>query len=501
MKRFFRIFTLSVLLAAVSCSDGGTPDDGPSSSDPREECRFANVKAVPAAESAEFSASYLYLGGFAVKENGFVCTPAGEGTPVTVVCERSSEPTCTLQDLAPETDYELYCYVIAGGRTFRSEAIRFATLGKGEEPEPLPDGEIVFGKLTVSERTASSATAAVTYARKGEEPVVDAGFVLRKAGQSEQTEQSCGTAATSLRYTFTGLSEKTSYEVAAYVVTPSKTWHSVPVAFTTEAGTVTPPAGDSKARYKGWAELPDEVTHTGWHYIYHMRPDETSVRNFSLCYSSEYRCTVWAAMAIHDSWDGDAGRNDSWKYDPALSSSLQPNLKKTYSGVFRRGHMVASSDRQVSAETNRQTFYYTNMAPQYQNEFNGGIWNKLEKRIWSNYNCSDTLYVVTGAHFADRNTTCRDNDDNPVVVPTHFYKVLLRSKSGRTGKPVWELRADELQCVGFWLEHNDRYATTAPVTAQYLVPVSYVEEQTGLRFFPNVPNAPKTAYDKADWNY
>ena len=40
-------------------------------------------------------------------------------------------------------------------------------------------------------------------------------------------------AATSLRYTFTGLSENTYYEVAAYVVTPSKTWRSTAAGFTT----------------------------------------------------------------------------------------------------------------------------------------------------------------------------------------------------------------------------------------------------------------------------
>ena len=501
MKRFSRIFMFALLLSAVSCSDSGTAGDEPSTTDPREECQFTNVKAVPAAESADFSAEYLYLGGFLVKENGFVCTPAGGGAPVTVVCERSVRPVCTLRDLKPETDYELYCYVIAGGHTFRSDAISFTTLGKGEEPAPKPEEKVVFGALSVTERTASSASVVVAYTYEGGERVTDAGFLLKKTGQSGETKQSCGTSTTSLRYTFAGLSAGTSYEVAAYVVTPSKTWRSTPAAFTTEAGAVTPPSGDSKARYKGWAELPDEVAHTGWHYIYHMRPDKTSVRNFSLCYSSEYRCTIWAAMAVHSSWNGGAGRNDSWSYDPELSSSLQPNLKKTYSGVFRRGHMIASSDRQVSVATNRQTFYYTNMAPQYQNEFNGGIWNKLEKRIWSNYNCSDTLYVVTGAHFANTNKTCTDASGQKVVVPTHFYKVLLRSKSGRTGKPVWELSADQLQCVGFWLPHNDDYATTAPITAQYLVPVSYIEEQTGLRFFPNAPAAPKKTFDKADWDY
>lgn len=139
MKRFYLTFTLPILLLAVSCSDSDTPGGEPSPSDPREECRFSNVKATPAATSADFSASYLYLGGFLVKENGFVCTPAGGGAPVTVVCERSTEPACTLQDLAPETDYELYCYVVAGGHTFRSETISFTTLEKGEEPEPTPD--------------------------------------------------------------------------------------------------------------------------------------------------------------------------------------------------------------------------------------------------------------------------------------------------------------------------------------------------------------------------
>ena len=150
MKRFYLTFTLPILLLAVSCSDSDTPGGEPSPSDPREECRFSNVKATPAATSADFSASYLYLGGFLVKENGFVCTPAGGGAPVTVVCERSTEPACTLRDLAPETDYELYCYVVAGGHTFRSETISFTTLEKGEEPEPTPDGKVVFGTLSLT---------------------------------------------------------------------------------------------------------------------------------------------------------------------------------------------------------------------------------------------------------------------------------------------------------------------------------------------------------------
>ena len=57
MKRFYLTFTLPILLLAVSCSDSDTPGGEPSPSDPREECRFSNVKATPAATSADFSAS------------------------------------------------------------------------------------------------------------------------------------------------------------------------------------------------------------------------------------------------------------------------------------------------------------------------------------------------------------------------------------------------------------------------------------------------------------
>ena len=501
MKRLFRLFCPLPLLFAA-CSDRSMSGGEPASAESaglREECEFVAVDAVPSDVSAEFSAEYRYLGGFRVQENGFVCTPSG-GEAVTVVCERSSTPRCTLGGLQPETDYAVCCYVIAGGRTFRSRTVLFAT-SAGDGTGPAPVEKIEFGPVTVSDRGGAEVAVAVDFVCEGVQRVVDAGFVLRRTDTGTETRSSCAAADGSLRHVFSGLSAGASYAAEAYIETAQRMWRSAPTDFTAAAAGGTPDPGGGRARYEGWAELPAETAHAGWHYIYHMRPDVPSVRNFSLCYSSEYRCAVWAAMAVHDAWNGSAGRNDTWRYDPDLEESLQPDLRKTYSGVYSRGHMIASSDRQVSVAANKQIFYYTNMAPQYQNEFNGGIWNKLEKRVWSNYNCADTLYVVTGAHFAGACGSCTDAAGNRVTVPTHFYKVLLRSKSGCTGRWVGQLRADELQCVGFWLPHNDAYSTKADVTEQYLVPVSYVEEQTGLLFFSNVPAAPKTTFDKADWGY
>lgn len=502
MKRFYLTFTLPILLLAVSCSDSDTPGGEPSPSDPREECRFSNVKATPAATSADFSASYLYLGGFLVKENGFVCTPAGGGAPVTVVCERSTEPACTLQDLAPETDYELYCYVVAGGHTFRSETISFTTLEKGEEPEPTPDGKVVFGTLTVSERTATSATAAVTYTCEGEATVTDAGFLLKKTGQSDETRQSCGTAATSLCYTFTGLCENTSYEVAAYVVTPSKTWRSTAVGFTTEAGAVTPP--DNNTRHKGWAELPNEVSNGDYLYVDHECAMEKGARarNFTACYSKSKLCPVWVAAPLHDAYaKKNVERKNSYKDDPDL-----PYEQVGKWDGYTRGHMLGSAERLVSREANSQVMYFSNIGPQLgQNDYfngGGGQWNTAEDWVDEQWRgLADTCYQVVGCYWANTNKKV-----SGTTIPTHYFTVLLKAKKSAGKKWVVNCTRDELQCIALFIEHKSYSKNAVTKPAQFdskgiFMRVSDLEAKTGHKFFMNVPNAPKDTYDTRDWNF
>ena len=84
-------------------------------------------------------------------------------------------------------------------------------------------------------------------------------------------------------------------------------------------------------------------------------------------------------------------------------------------------------------------------------------------------------------------------------VPTAWYKVLLRTKSGNSGKRVADCTADELQCVAFILGHYTNVKHKP--TVQDMYSVTELEALTGLNFFVNVPNAPKSTYDKADWGF
>lgn len=260
-----------------------------------------------------------------------------------------------------------------------------------------------------------------------------------------------------------------------------------------------------KTLREGWAELPAEVEREDYYSTYHICDDGR--RNYTVCYSSEHRCPVWVASPIHSSYRGEATRSDSFIFDPTLPMDVQPLMRRSY-GEFTRGHLVGSAERTSSELANRQTFYASNIAPQLQAGFNAsnGAWNNWE-RFADKQSCADTLYVVTGCIFDDytdasgvevkASTTINKNDGEKVGVPTAYYKVLLRTRSGKTGRSVMECKADELKCAAFVVGHYS--AKGRKPTAADMMSVEELEEITGFTFFANVPNAPKHEAVAKDW--
>lgn len=251
----------------------------------------------------------------------------------------------------------------------------------------------------------------------------------------------------------------------------------------------------------GWAELPAvEEDSEDLCYVAHFCNGLPGGRNYSVCYSIGNRSGMWSAFPLHECYKGSQNRSDAWAYDPELPQSIQPNLVKgSYKPQpgYSKGHLLASSDRTVNATANIQTFYVTNAAPQWQNSFNSGVWSSLESDCWKNI-CADTLYVVSGVWGELTTASVTDKSGVPCTVPSHFYRVLLRSKSGNTGKKVQDLSADELQCVGFWFE-NRAYPSGKP--SANMTSVAEIERQTGMTFFVNVPNAPKETFDAGEWKF
>ena len=232
-----------------------------------------------------------------------------------------------------------------------------------------------------------------------------------------------------------------------------------------------------------------------------------TARNYTVCYSADHHCPVWVAAIRHNVlFPSKVDRTDAYGKDPSIPSDIQYNSKSTGGGC-NKGHMLGSKERTSSTATNKQVFYYTNIAPQYTNTFNtgGGGWNTLEDWVDGKV-CSDTLYMVIGAYFDDF-TDKRGYSEPPAKIsfcgrsdvsrPTMFYYILMRTKKGNTGKSLSKCSADEIMCAAFVRSHDTPKSTK--VSSQDMMSVSDLEKVTGFTYFPNVPHAPKSTYKASDW--
>lgn len=283
----------------------------------------------------------------------------------------------------------------------------------------------------------------------------------------------------------------------------------------------TPVPGQS-GKY-GWYELPAisysqsgnyliDTKDSDLYYAHHLcagnetGPGGKKARNYTVCFSAEHHCPVWVAAPRHAMYNGGANRTNAYTQDPSIPSSIQYKKKDADSGC-NNGHMLGSAERTSSTATNKQVFYFSNIAPQREDTFNlgGGGWNILEDWV-DRQVCSDTLYVVIGAYF-DKYTDRRGNTDSPAKIsfggrsdvsrPTMFYYILMRTKSGSSGKPLSQCSASEIKCAAFVRSHKTPKGTE--VSSQDLMSVSDLEKITGFSYFPNVPQAPKDSYNAKDW--
>lgn len=285
-----------------------------------------------------------------------------------------------------------------------------------------------------------------------------------------------------------------------------------------------------------------------------------NVRNFSYCYDTRRHNPVWVAYPLHTVYrEGGTGRTnpDPWTPDPMLDEALQSKIYKHdgegdgiydgyqfwgntllkslgKGGYWSKGHLCMSSERGgADTELNMQTFYPTNIAPQSSaaaSDF-ATVWSYVET-LFSGTNdykntdftaddgtrniniVSDTLYLVAGCYYEHDDWADYDASNynkkpttsslsKMCIMPTHQFKMALRTKKGNTGKKISECSADELQAIAFWIEAFPTVSGTSATAElnRIAVPVSFVEQKMGFEFFPGVPASVKESYNAADWGF
>ena len=254
---------------------------------------------------------------------------------------------------------------------------------------------------------------------------------------------------------------------------------------TTPAGWTNDNANPQTRVEYGRLEMP-RISNDDEHLVLIHKTADYKFDAYGVNYSVEWDCTKkaprWIAYQMHKGYGGTAGRvSDIFLEDPDLPTSARfPDTNYQYSGSgFDRGHMCASADRQYSLTANLQTFYYTNMTPQIQDNFNGGIWADLEDKVRSWARSSDTLYVVTGCMVDKTLGYVRDNNGRHVSVPSAYFKAVLRySKTSTIG-------FGNYAACGVYLEHKEYPGGNLPSGS--VMSIDALEKKTGLDFFAFLP--------------
>ena len=516
MKRIFTLLMVGLTAFFVSCDSGDSDTEGSE--------WFSTPESTVVGTTVELRCATKFGPGVLTGSNaGFlyaVVSDEGMGAFETVPAGSvdGSTLSATLSGLQEETFYVVYAYADLGTGRMQSVGNVFRTEQSATLPDPDPERP-TFGTPSAVNVTASAATLSCGFTFERPTSEYTLRFEYRKSSEQSYTQKSVASGSGTKTVTLTGLSASTTYEFRLCAEWEGESYASATERFTTSAsqGGGDPTGGLTK--YSGWAELPVEHDADGngiddndasLYYAHHICPDFRVdghlARNYTVCYSAEHHCPVWVAAPRHACYEHGGDRTNAYRQDPDIPSNIQYNSKSTGGGC-NKGHMLGSAEREVTSAVNRQVFYYTNIAPQYSSTFNtgGGAWNNLEAFVDAQV-CKDTTYVVIGTYF-ETFTDAYGKSCSPATIsfggrsdvtrPSMFYYLILRSKSGTTGKSVYDLSASELKCAAFVLRHNMEKGHTPQ--AKDMMSVSEIEEMTGFTFFANVPNAPKDTYNPSDW--
>jgi endonuclease G len=205
---------------------------------------------------------------------------------------------------------------------------------------------------------------------------------------------------------------------------------------------------------------------------------------YGITFSLEWDCSLkanrWTCYEFYDNnYQGNAGRNDSFRPDPDIPEQYQTTLSDYSGSGYSRGHLCPSGDRQCSVDQNKQTFFLSNMQPQIQ-EHNGGVWAQLENKVRAKASNFDTLYVVKAATIEDFGTWqgVMTHTDSGLIVPKYFYMALLGyTKSTNT-----------YNAIGIWSPHS------GGSTTEY-ISIAELQNRTGIDFFCNLPDVIEAAVE------
>ena len=200
-------------------------------------------------------------------------------------------------------------------------------------------------------------------------------------------------------------------------------------------------------------------------------------QNYTLSYNELYEQAEWVSYELnrtHLTYDD--RKRPYFINDPKVITG-SANYKNFKNSGYDRGHLCPAGDRRFSKEAYDETFYTSNITPQ-RNDFNAGVWNRLEMktRYWAKK--YGKLYIITGGILTKDLPTIGYED---VAVPKQFYKIIL------------DYSEPETKVIAFIFPHEESKKSLK----KFVTSVDKIEELTNIDFFPSLPDDIETAIEKS----
>ena len=207
--------------------------------------------------------------------------------------------------------------------------------------------------------------------------------------------------------------------------------------------------------------------------------------DYVLSYNNSKGTANWVSWHLSSAWTGSASRCNCFKQDTSLPSNFFRATSSDYTNSgFDRGHLCPSADRTSTGNSNENTFYMTNIAPQAPDN-NQRTWANFENYLRSVISDGNEIHIVSGVAGSGgtgRNGFASTIDNGNITVPDSFWKVALILPNGTNdiNRVTTSTRVIAINVP------NDQGVSSD--WTQYRTTVNAIESLTGYDLFENIPN-------------
>jgi len=202
-------------------------------------------------------------------------------------------------------------------------------------------------------------------------------------------------------------------------------------------------------------------------------------------YSTTHKQPYFVAHIVpKDILYGSYTRNDGFVQDSLYLNTADST--DYWASGYDRGHLAPAADFRWHKDAIKESFYYTNVAPQLKN-FNRGAWSKLETLVREFAIDANEIYVITGAVLNNKLPKLQQGSYQ-VSIPKYYYKIM------------YDIYPPEYKAIACIMPNQD----ISFDLAKYIVSVDSIENLTGFNFMNILPDSIENRIEKQskiiDWD-